>query len=384
MTRITKLLLSIFLTSSALSSNYANAAQNVKPTKVIRKTPSKGSVAKEEKTEKRKLTSFDLACAGSLATMIGDAALHPVDCIKTLQQSTEGTGLSMVGASKKIMKDFGIGGFYSGLGTYVLSDGGAGAIKFATYEAAKQWVNDKVPEEYMGAAVFGCAAIAFIASSVVLVPGELIKQRLQMGQYSTIGGAVQAIWQQEGAKGFFTGYSGVCLRDVPYTMMELGFYENFKSLYLKFKNRNTEAGGEMKITQMDEIIAAAVTGGITGYLTNPLDMIKTKLMVDGPLYTGFFDCMRKTVKHGGVSSLFQGGAARVAWLLPFTAIYLPLYDIFKRQLEARPLPAPKLPLAAIGGKGMHVKGGALNNGNRMHMRKRRQYPLDRRTSFVSF
>ena len=132
MTRITKLLLSIFLTSSALSSNYANAAQNVKPTKVIRKTPSKGSVAKEEKTEKRKLTSFDLACAGSLATMIGDAALHPVDCIKTLQQSTEGTGLSMVGASKKIMKDFGIGGFYSGLGTYVLSDGGAGAIKFAT------------------------------------------------------------------------------------------------------------------------------------------------------------------------------------------------------------------------------------------------------------
>lgn len=344
--------------------------------------------------EKRKLTSFDLAFAGSLATMVGDAALHPVDCIKTLQQSTEGTGMNMFDAGRKIWKDFGIGGFYSGLGTYVLSDGGAGAIKFATYEAVKQWVSDKVPEDYMGAAIFGCAAVAFVASSVVLVPGELIKQRLQMGQYDTIGSAVKSIWEIDGITGFFRGYSGVCLRDIPYTMLELGLYENFKNLYLKLKNRRSVDGKESQITQFDEIVAAAVTGGITGYVTNPLDTIKTKLMVDAGLYSGFFDCARKTVAQNGVGSLFQGGTARVAWLMPFTAIYLPLYDLLKRTLEQRTVTTPKI----VGGKGLKVKGGAqqvshyplkqVNNDNDLQMQISKSYlkkhSREKRVCFISF
>lgn len=44
------------------------------------------------------------------------------------------------------------------------------------------------------------------------------------------------------------------MRDVPYTMLELGFYENFKSVIRKLKN--TE-----QLTQQDELAAAAVTGG---------------------------------------------------------------------------------------------------------------------------
>ena len=46
----------------------------------------------------------DMAIAGALATMVGDIAMHPVDCIKTLQQSNAGVGLSMLGASKSIFK----------------------------------------------------------------------------------------------------------------------------------------------------------------------------------------------------------------------------------------------------------------------------------------
>lgn len=201
------------------------------------------------------------------------------------------------------------------------------------YEAMKQWINKNVSEEYYGLALFICAGAAFVASSVVLVPGELIKQRLQMGQYNTIGSAIKSIWDTKGITGFFTGYSGVCLRDIPYTMMELGLYDNFKNLYIKLKNRkNTDSSSDEKLNQLDEIICAAAVGGITGYFTNPMDMIKTKMMVDGDMYKGFADCAMKTIDKGGIGGLFQGGGARVAWLLPFTAIYLPLYDIFKRRL----------------------------------------------------
>eukprot|EP00568_Trieres_chinensis_P006852 CAMPEP_0183299012 /NCGR_PEP_ID=MMETSP0160_2-20130417/5850_1 /TAXON_ID=2839 ORGANISM="Odontella Sinensis, Strain Grunow 1884" /NCGR_SAMPLE_ID=MMETSP0160_2 /ASSEMBLY_ACC=CAM_ASM_000250 /LENGTH=380 /DNA_ID=CAMNT_0025461153 /DNA_START=59 /DNA_END=1198 /DNA_ORIENTATION=- len=306
----------------------------------------------------RPLTPADLAIAGALATMVGDAMLHPIDCVKTLQQSNDGAGLGLIGAASKIWADGGVGGFYSGLGTYIVADGGAGAVKFATYEAIKKWVSDRVPEQYVGAALFGCAAAAYMASSVILIPGELIKQRMQMGQASGFSAAVSSIWKNDGITGFFAGYQGVWLRDIPYTALELGIYDNVKNFFLKRR-----CNGEGEVTQTEEILAAGISGGITGYVTNPLDLIKTKLMVDGGAYGGFVDAFRKTMADGGLGALFHGGGARVGYILPFCAIYLPVYEIIKRKMERSEPKAKKLAADARGGaqakakaKAMRVKG----------------------------
>ena len=80
----------------------------------------------------RTLSNGEMAAAGAAATVFGVTIMHPVDTIKTLQQSTEGAGLNMIQASQKILKDGGIPAMYSGLGPYVTSDGMAGAFKFAT------------------------------------------------------------------------------------------------------------------------------------------------------------------------------------------------------------------------------------------------------------
>lgn len=44
-----------------------------------------------------------------------------------------------------------------------------------------------------------------------------------------------------------------------------------------------------------------------------------------------------TYKSGGVDALFVGCTARVAWLLPFTTIYLGVYEVAKKALLARKL-----------------------------------------------
>jgi len=308
------------------------------------------------------LSSSNLAVAGAVATALGVTVMHPIDTIKTLQQSNAGAGMSIIAASKKIVKDGGFGSLYSGLGPYVSSDACAGALKFASYEILKKWVKDKVPEEQYGTALFGCAAAAFMVSSVALVPGELLKQRLQMGQITSIRQGIPQIFKAEGILGFYSGYSGVCIRDVPYTMLELGIYDNLKSLYLKLKNRNAAPGENPPITQFDEIIAAALTGGIAAYATAPLDTIKTKLMVDAG-YTGFFDCFVKTVKGSGVSSLFNGSIARVAWLMPFTAIYLPVYDSIKRQMQLK---------ANVAHPSLGVSGGYQKQGKNKTFGTRRE------------
>lgn len=178
--------------------------------------------------------------------------MHPVDCIKTLQQSNSGAGLNMLQASSRILSTQGVSGFYKGLGTYVTADGLAGSIKFATYEALKKYLKNnlssdpKTAEQQERYGMFVAAGAAFIASSVVLVPGELIKQRMQMGQITSVSSGIKHILKTEGILGFFSGYGGVCFRDVPYTMLELGLYDNFKELYRKYKIRKGgEEGGRL-------------------------------------------------------------------------------------------------------------------------------------------
>lgn len=50
------------------------------------------------------LSSGKLAVAGAVATSFGVIAMHPIDTVKTLQQSNAGKGLNILAACKKIVK----------------------------------------------------------------------------------------------------------------------------------------------------------------------------------------------------------------------------------------------------------------------------------------
>ena len=89
-------------------------------------------------TTNKTLSSSEMAFAGAVATALGVVLMHPIDTIKTLQQSSEGIGLNMIGATNKILSRGGVPALYEGLGPYVTSDGLAGALKFATYETLKK------------------------------------------------------------------------------------------------------------------------------------------------------------------------------------------------------------------------------------------------------
>lgn len=267
-----------------------------------------------------------LALAGSLTTVVADITMHPMDCIKTLQQSEFGYGLSFLAAARFLFETDGLAGFYHGFLTYAFSDALGGALKFAVWELWKQREPERVTQGNVGTRwgylALG-AAMAFVASSVLIVPGEYIKNQLQMDNYHGLQEAVDAIWSQHGLAGFFVGYDGVLYRDIPYTMLELGLYEIFKSI-LNSTTSVRERGA------WDDIAAAALTGGVTACLTTPMDVIKTKLMVDDA-YAGstFLDCFFATIESHGWTSVFAGVGARIAWILPFTSIYLPTYDFLK-------------------------------------------------------
>jgi solute carrier family 25 S-adenosylmethionine transporter 26 len=286
---------------------------------------------------------WKLALAGALATMVSDVAMHPIDCIKTLQQSDEGMGLSMLGAAQGIFGGHGLQGFYRGFGAYAACDAVGGAIKFGTYEGLKRSVEQYLPKNknLLSAALFACAALSFVTSSVIAVPGELLKQHLQMGHYDGCWEAASSIWEAQGLAGFYQGYDGVFLRDVPYTAMELGLYDLFKTMYQSSQTTTSQTQDDenenhcsrVNLQTSEQIMLAGLTGGIAGYLTTPLDTIKTKLMVDSAYaHSNFWNACMTTIHDHGWESVTCGAAARVVWLVPLSAIYLPTYDFFKQQV----------------------------------------------------
>ena len=77
------------------------------------------------------LALWKLALAGGLPTMVGDVAMHPIDCIKTIQQSDEGMFLSFAESARLLWNELGLAGFYRSVGVYVASDASGGSVKFA-------------------------------------------------------------------------------------------------------------------------------------------------------------------------------------------------------------------------------------------------------------
>lgn len=117
-----------------------------------------------------RLPLYQLALAGSFTTFFADVMLHPMDCIKTVQQSDSGVGLSLLLAAQYLWKTAGVTGFYHGFLTYGISDALGGALKFSVWELWR-----KTTAEWQPAYLYLWigAALAFLPSSMLGVPGEV-------------------------------------------------------------------------------------------------------------------------------------------------------------------------------------------------------------------
>ena len=81
----------------------------------------------------------------------------------------------------------------------------SGAIKFATFELSKVFVEARTNPSFHPTAQFLCAAGAMLACSVVLVPGEVLKTKLQGGVIASLFGGITQIFNTEGIAGLYAG-----------------------------------------------------------------------------------------------------------------------------------------------------------------------------------
>ncbi|ONK66436.1 uncharacterized protein A4U43_C06F7990 [Asparagus officinalis] len=74
-------------------------------------------------------------------------------------------------------------------------------------------------------------AIGGAASSLIRVPTEVVKQRMQTGQFASAPDAVRLIAAKEGFKGLYAGYSFFLLRDLPFDAIQFCLYEQLRIGY---------------------------------------------------------------------------------------------------------------------------------------------------------
>ncbi|XP_022154147.1 S-adenosylmethionine carrier 1, chloroplastic/mitochondrial [Momordica charantia] len=302
--------------SSSLASSDASGRKLKLPAVDSRKVFASVSM-KEEKPFDFLRTVFEGVIAGGTAGVVVETALYPIDTIKTRLQAVRGGG-------QIVLK-----GLYAGLGGNIAGVLPASAVFVGVYEPTKQKLLRTFPENLSAIAHFMAGAVGGIAASLIRVPTEVVKQRMQTGQFASAPDAVRLIAAKEGFKGLYAGYGSFLLRDLPFDAIQFCIYEQLRIGYKLAAKRD--------LNDPENAVIGAFAGALTGAITTPLDVIKTRLMVQGSAnqYNGILDCVQTIVKEEGPKALLKGIGPRVLWIGIGGSIFFGVLESTKRLLAER-------------------------------------------------
>lgn len=250
--------------------------------------------------------------AGGIAGTSVDVSLHPIDTLRTRLQSPE--GFRAAGGFK---------GVYKGIVSAALGSAPGAAAFFSTYETMK-----KVFKNLSGGELWihhsGASACGEVAACLIRVPTAIITQRMQVGQYATFPEAVSGTFRQGGFSAFYVGYGTLVAREIPFAFIQFPIYERLKQKWAAYQGSPTSA--------VQGACCGSVAGALAGACTTPLDVAKTRIMLENPApgqpkkYAGTWQSVSLIAKEEGSSALFKGIAPRVTWITLGGFIFFGAYE----------------------------------------------------------
>ncbi|OAY84177.1 putative mitochondrial carrier, partial [Ananas comosus] len=289
---------------------------------------------------------------GAIAGAFGEGMMHPIDTLKTRIQSqavitgtqTQKNILQMV---RTVWVADGLKGFYRGITPGVTGSLATGATYFGIIESTKKWLEEVNPNLSGHWSHFIAGAVGDTLGSFVYVPCEVMKQRMQVqgtrnswisamtkgnisqkpgaqmyGYYTGMVQAGYSIFKEHGLRGLYAGYWSTLARDVPFAGLMVTFYEALKDL-TEFGKQKYLPNSDLHVSSTFEgLLLGGLAGGFSAYLTTPLDVIKTRLQVQGSTirYKGFLDALRRIWVAEGLNGLFKGSVPRIIWYVPASAL----------------------------------------------------------------
>lgn len=285
---------------------------------------------------------------GSIAGCIGATVVYPIDLVKTRMQAQRHKAVydNSLDCFKKIIKNEGFKGLYSGLAAQL--------VGVAPEKAIKLTVNDlvrKIGSEDDGSITLGWEIIAGMSAGGCQViftnPLEIVKIRLQMqgNNKSLKAGEIPhkrlsagQIIKQLGIKGLYRGASACLLRDVPFSAIYFPTYANLKRVLFNFDPYDPNKVHKLDSWQL--LLSGALAGAPAAFFTTPADVIKTRLQVESKShetrYRGILHAGTTIIKEEGFGAFFKGSLARVFRSSPQFGFTLASYELLQNLFPLHP------------------------------------------------
>ncbi|KAI8845306.1 mitochondrial carrier domain-containing protein [Chytriomyces cf. hyalinus JEL632] len=269
------------------------------------------------------MPSFNAAlAAGAVAGMTVDIVLFPLDTVKTRLQSKE--GFRAAG---------GFRGIYSGLSSAAIGSAPGAAAFFSVYELLKKKLgNSSISTGKNDALIHMMAASGGeVTACLIRVPTEVVKQRMQTGQYNSVSTALTSIVQSDGVRGIYRGFAMTVFREIPFCCVQFPLFEYMKKSWALRKGSAPEP--------WEAGLCGSVAGGFAAAVTTPLDVVKTRIMLSAKSlagereYNSIPGSFRKIVAEEGFGALFKGIGPRVTWISIGGAVFLGSYEFVIKMVK---------------------------------------------------
>ncbi|KAJ9582804.1 hypothetical protein L9F63_022845 [Diploptera punctata] len=253
--------------------------------------------------------------AGCLGGCAGVLVGHPFDTVKVRLQTQDFRNPQYRGAVdcfSKIIKRESVSGLYKGMSSPMAGVAFVNAIVFGVHgNFQRNFTNPDAASSH-----FTAGAAAGFVQSFVCSPMELVKTRLQVQKKNTYSGPLNClvqVFKSEGIRGVFRGLGTTICREIP----------GFGTYFYSYELMTRSSGDGLPISTLNMLLAGGLSGTLSWVLTYPIDVVKTRLQADGCngecKYTGFMDCLKKSVQSEGYGVLSRGLNSTILRAFPTNA-----------------------------------------------------------------
>lgn len=219
---------------------------------------------------------------GPIAGIAESVCMQPLDTLKVLKQSNQYIDFYHHIKQPKVL--------YKGLTPFTSQMFVKYFLRFTTFEVFKS-KNDNMGQNFVAGIGAG------IVESLFITPFELVKTNLQTTQNKSPLEVIKKLYNTNGMRGLYRGYSSTCIRQSTNQAFNFSVYYKLRNFFIK----ENEKPNIFKI-----VFATLLSSSIGPILTSPIDTIKTRFMNPKYNYKNVFDAIKDIVKNEGVSTFYKG------------------------------------------------------------------------------
>jgi len=187
-----------------------------------------------------------------------------------------------------------------------------------------------------------CGALSTIVHDSIIVPMDVVKQRLQLGCYSSTMDCITRTYGSEGIMAFYRSLPSTLIMECPFYGILVASNESLK-LAFRMEGSSREAG---RSGPAWHFTSAGISGIIACATTQPLDVIKTRLQTQevlrdmandsernsGVRYSGLMTTLSSVLRDEGIRGLYRGMVPRMVFAAPSAAMCWGTYEVVKNTL----------------------------------------------------